>query len=310
MIISKELLDRWVNYMQNYRNYSENTCISYKLDVEGFLNYIKEHLSYIENISDLTIENIHSWMSNEIQDHNRSQRANARALSGIKNLFGYLSVMESIKVSSDILNMRPPKYPKALPIVMSAEEIKFSQILKLGENIEGDLKWSILCDKAIILLMYGAGLRISEALSVNFIESIDVENMMITIIGKSNKSRVVPMLPIVLNTIMEYMKFCPWIDMSNYKNLNKIFFTKNGKIMSRNYFSNRLRQYAGRYNLKYKISPHSFRHSFATQLLENGASIHEVQKLLGHSQLSSTDIYVKVSNQLLRDMYYSAHPSA
>ena len=310
MITSKESFESWLGYMQNYRNYSENTCISYKIDVEVFLRYAKEKLSHLHSVSDLKLEHIHKWLADATETTGRSVRANSRAICSIKNFLGYMSVMEGVKVQPEILNMKPPKFVKPLPRMMSEEEVKFSQILKLGENDNADERWMSLCDKAIILLMYGAGLRITEALEVNFINSIDLENMLIVVNGKGGKTRIVPLLPMVLEALMDYIIACPWIEMEGYKNLHKLFFTKNQKLMSRNYFSNRIRQHAVKYNLPYKISPHSFRHSFATHLLENGVSINEVQKLLGHANLSSTEIYTQVSNGLLREMYYASHPDA
>jgi integrase/recombinase XerC len=310
MLISKQSFNSWLEYMGNYRNYSQNTAISYKLDVEGFLKYTEQNLQHIDKIQDLKAEDIRSWMAYCMEHHGKSTRANARGLSGLKNILNYLSIMEGIKVQNEILGMRPPKYVKPTPKMISEEEILFSKILSLGTDENSSIKWIALCDKSLILLMYGAGLRISEALSVNFINSIDVENMLITVNGKGGKARTIPMLPIILETLLKYIEYCPWIENDHYKNMNRLFFTKTGKFMSRNYFSNRIREYAGKYNLPYKVSPHSFRHSFATHLLENGTSINELQKLLGHSKLSSTEIYTQVSNQLLREMYYASHPKA
>jgi integrase/recombinase XerC len=310
MIITKEMINGWVDYMINYRNYSENTYLSYKFDLEDFIKYIDTKRTDINRIEDLTIGDIRQWLGNANENHGKSARANARALSSIKNFLKYLYTMNNVAIDENIFEIRPPKYVRPLPKMISKDEIEFSQIIKLGDNENENKRWISLCDKALILLMYGSGLRISEALSVNFKNVIDRESMLITIIGKGGKMRVVPILPIVLDAIDEYMNACPWIEMDNYKKLDVIFFTKTGKIVSRNYFSNRIRDYATKYNLPYNISPHSFRHSFATHLIENDVSITEVQKLLGHSKLSTTELYTQVSNQLLKEMYYSSHPNA
>jgi integrase/recombinase XerC len=310
MVITKEMINGWLDYMHNYRNYSENTCISYKFDLEDFIRYINDTEAKIERIEDLTVSDIRGWLGDANEKHGRSARANARALSSVKNFLKYLYTMENVAIDENIFELRPPKYVHPLPKMLSMEEVEFSQIMKLGDNDNDDKRWISLCDKALILLMYGSGLRVSEALAVNFKHGINRENMLITVVGKGSKMRVVPILPIVLEAIDEYMIACPWIEMNDRKDLDIIFFTETGKILTRNYFSNRIRYYAAKYNLPYKVSPHSFRHSFATHLLENSASITEVQKLLGHAKLSTTELYTQVSNQLLREMYYASHPNA
>jgi integrase/recombinase XerC len=302
-LISKEILKKWLDYMTSYKNYSNNTIISYKMDLDDFLRYLDEKKISPKSIADLSVSVVREWMLDAAENHGRSPRANSRALSSLKNLMRYLFAFENLDINQEILSMRHPKFTMNLPKPISEEEFEFSNLMKLGAECADDKKWIELCDKAIIILMYGAGLRISEALSVNFKNGIDSENMIISVFGKGGKSRVVPMMPLIINALEDYISSCPWINSNNYRDLDQIFFTPMGKIMTRNYFSNRMRYYAGKYRLPYKTSPHTFRHTFATHLIENGVSISEVQKLLGHAKLSTTELYIQVSNNAVTDMH-------
>ena len=259
----------------------------------------------LRKIEDLRPSHVNGWVSSRSEF---TPRANARVISGLKNFLKYLFLFKKTNISESVLSMRAPKFKNNLPRDLSTEDIKFSEIMNLGLKNNED-KWIELRDKAIILLLYGAGLRVSEALSVNF-QNLNEEEMIVSIVGKGGKARVVPILPIILDSLIQYIFHCPFIDNNNYKNLNEIFFTKNGKILTRNNFAMWMKRSIAKYNLPYKTSPHSFRHSFATHLLENGVNLKELQELLGHTKLSSTEIYTNVTDKTLREVYYSSHPRA
>jgi integrase/recombinase XerC len=308
MFITNDTLEEWINYLIYDKNYSNNTVLSYKKDLEIFSNYINNNhylFPELKKIEDLRPSHVNAWVATRTEF---TARANARVISGLKNFLRYLFLFKKMNISESVLSMRAPKFQNNLPRDISTEDIKFSEIMNLGlKNSEN--KWIELRDRAIILLLYGAGLRVSEALSVNF-QNLDEENMIISIIGKGGKARVVPILPIILNSLLDYINYCPFIDNNDYKNLNNIFFTKNGKFLTRNNFAMGIKRSIVKYNLPYKTSPHTFRHSFATHLLENGVNLKELQELLGHTKLSSTEIYTNVTDKTLRDVYYSSHPKA
>ncbi len=219
-----------------------------------------------------------------------------------------------------------PKFNNKLPRAISIKEIKFSNIL----NISSKNDWTEIQDKAILMIMYGCGLRISEVLNLK-LNDIDFDNMTLKIThSKNSKQRIVPIIKYALNSLIMHFIHCPFLnieknsneiyaseihDYKSYKNLLKkislneyLFFCKNGNILTRNYFAIRLKSLLPLYNLPYGTSSHSFRHSFATHLLENGANIKDIQNLLGHLRLSSSEVYTKVSNNLLRKMYSLSHP--
>ena len=308
MIIDNEILKEWSEHLVHYKNYSKNTVSSYKKDLEIFSNYINNNhylFPELKEISDLRSSHVNAWVATR---GDFTPRANARVISGLKNFLKYLFLFKKINISESVLSMKAPKFKNGLPRDISTEDIKFSEIMNLGSQNNED-KWVELCDKALILLLYGAGLRISEALSVNF-QNLNEDDMILSILGKGGKMRVVPILPMILDALNEYILYCPYIDNNNYKNLTDIFFTKRGLILTRNNFAMRLKRSIAKYNLPYKTSAHSFRHSFATHLLENGINLKELQELLGHTNLSSTEIYTNVTDKTLREVYYSSHPRA
>jgi integrase/recombinase XerC len=308
MLIEQDLLKEWVEYLTHYKNYSNNTVLSYKKDLEIFSNYINNNhylFPELKEIEDLRPSHVNSWVGTRAEF---TPRANARVISGLKNFLKYLFLFKKMNINESILSMRAPKFKNNLPRNLSVEDIKFSAIMNLGSK-NNENKWIELRDKAIILLLYGAGLRISEALSVNF-KNLNKEEMVVSVIGKGGKFRVVPILTIIVDTLIEYIKICPFIDNNGYQNLDNIFFTSRGKLLTRNNFAMFLKRSIAKYNLPYNTSPHSFRHSFATHLLDNGVNLKELQVLLGHTKLSSTEVYTNVSDKTLRDVYYSSHPRA
>ncbi len=304
-IFDENLLEDWTLYLHDHKNYSKNTVLSYRKDVELFIDYINNnHYLFPEvfAIKDLKRDHVNSWLGSR---SDFTARANARTTSSLKNFFKYLFLIKKEQINEELFLIKGPKYTRGLPRDLSREDMKFSEIMNLGSE-DHEYKWIELSDKAIILLLYGAGLRISEALSVNF-QNLNEEDMLLTVVGKGGKIRVVPILPLIIDVLYDYIECCPFIDNSNFRELKNIFFTKRGEILTRNNFAMRLKRSIANYNLPYKTSPHSFRHSFATHLLENGTNLKELQELLGHTKLSSTEIYTNVSDRLLKEFYHAAH---
>lgn len=325
MLIEKSLINKWLDFLKNDRRYSENTILSYEFDIQNLLKF-NQHTTNLKNIENFNIDILRQWLLWRKNDKEISPRSNCRAISAIKNLLKFLRILK-IKISEEILDIRGPKFIKSLPSSVSVQEIKFSNLLDLGK--EGD--WMETQDKAIIMLLYGCGLRISEAINLH-LKDLDTENMILKIHGKGAKERLTPLIPYAFKSLMEHLYTCPFInlnqlvkkaeqtdyhnniDLHNKQILNKaklfkyIFFAESGKQLSRNYFAIRLKKLLSLYNLPFGTSAHSFRHSFATHLLENGANLKQIQSLLGHSQISSTEIYTKVTNNLLKKMYRTVHP--
>ena len=324
MLIDTKYLKDWLAYLQNNKRYSKNTVLSYEFDIQNFLIYNREHLK-LDKIEKLNSMNVRSWISHRRTNQNISARAVSRGFCALKSFLKFLGE-NKIRVNDEIFDMKNIKFNKSLPRAMELSEIKFSNLLHIDQSDD----WLILRDKSIIMLMYGCGLRISEALGIKIFD-IDINNMNVKIIGKGSKERIVPIIPYVLKSLLDYFYACPFIcpdgardtkyDLDSagqvlreliktkrMTSLEYIFFIENGSNLTRNNFAIRLKKLLVFYNLPFKTSSHSFRHSFATHLLENHANIKQIQSLLGHSNLSSTEIYTKVSDSALRKMYEINHP--
>jgi integrase/recombinase XerC len=329
MLKESKFLDSWLEFLENNKRYSKNTVDSYRFDILDLFKFNSNHLKR-DSFSEFKTEDIYDWLLARKNTNDVCSRTNCRAISALKNFFAFLE-KNKIFIPDELLFIKRPKFSPKLPRPVSLKEIQFSNILELGKN--GD--WLEIQDKSLLMLMYGCGLRISEALGVK-IPDIDFEQMFLKVCNaKGSKERIVPLIKFALDSLLDHLIHCPFLNIDkicgflphedsskpkNYKeysvllkkiqSLDNLFFCQNGKKLTRNYFSLKLKKLLPVYNLPYGTSAHSFRHSFAGHLLENGANIKQIQSLLGHSRLSSSEVYTKVSNNLLRKMYSASHPKA
>ena len=300
--LEKEL-NNWIGNLSNVRNLSHNSVISYKNDVLKFFDFLslhKDKKKIDEKIlQELKISDFRSFLTFR-RNKNLSSNSIARNISSLKSFFNYLIKNNKLK-NSEVFILKTPKLKKSLPrpinVELAIEAIKFS------EKIEKD-KWIGLRNKAILLLLYGCGLRISEALNLNF-EDIKNEDY-ILIKGKGGKERVVPMMPYIKKGIENYINECP----KELIDSDPLFI---GQRLSR--LSPRIIQYAlerirSSLSLPETATPHAFRHSFATHLLESGGDLRTIQELLGHSSLSTTQKYTKIETEKLYESYSKTHPLA
>ena len=298
----QQIIVQWQNYLESQRNYSTNTSSSYLNDLQHFLRFIKHYYSEevsLKKISDIDIRFARSWLYARHQD-NYSAASNARALSSVKNFYKYLEKKHDINCHA-IFAVRSPKKPKPLPKALSKEEAKLSI-----DNIEmlGDEEWIHYRNKALLTLIYASGLRISEALSIT---KKHLENSeLIKITGKGNRERIIPWIEQSRLLIQQYVALLPYSVESN----EPIFRGKRGAPLQRAVFNRELIHLRRALGLPEHLSSHSFRHSFATHLLENGADLRSIQDLLGHQSLSTTQRYTKINQTHLESVYNKAHPDA
>ncbi len=292
------IINKWQEYLGVQRNYSTNTTESYLNDLKNYLSFIERYLEKSVNLSLITavdIRLIRSWLADR-KYSNYSISSSARALSSIKNFYKFLEKTHKV-TSHAIYSVAAPKKPKTLPKALSREDTTIS--LNMIDKLE-ELKWIDLRNKSLLTLIYATGLRISEALSItkNHVENEEY----IKIIGKGNKERIVPWIAQVRNLVLEYLDALPY----NIEKNEPIFRTKTGKILLRNNFNTELVKLRRIYGLPEYLSSHSFRHSFATHLLENGADLRSIQDLLGHASLSTTQRYTKINVTHLEKVYDKA----
>ena len=298
----QNIVKEWQSYLELQKNYSKNTREAYLNDLKSlffFINNYSEESISLKSIALVDIRLIRSWLSDRRFFHYTTS-SNARALSSVKNFYRYLEKTRNI-VCHSIYIVSIPKKAKTLPKALSKEDTLF-----LLEKISclSETQWINLRNRSLVTLIYASGLRISEALSITKKHINEPEY--IKVIGKGNKERLVPWINNVKKLILEYLEELPYAIGEN----EPIFRTKTGKVLHRCNFNSELVKLRRIYGLPEHLSSHSFRHSFATHLLENGADLRTIQELLGHKSLSTTQKYTKVNITHLENVYNKSHPEA
>ena len=293
------LIEKFFRFLEVEKRYSTHTLNSYRIDIFYFLNYlfkVKEKIISKNDLENLIVRDFRGWLSSRLNNHNNA--SNARALSSLRSFFRFCG--ENVLLTNqEIEKVKTPKIAKSLP--KAVDQIDITKILQEIEKSHKDI-WQSKRDEALLTLIYGCGLRISEALSVtkNSLEN----NQTLIITGKGKKQRLVPLLPIVKKKIDDYLEICPFKIISD----QPIFLTPKGKPYTRRDFSAVIQNIRQNLNLQETITPHAFRHSFATHLLEAGGDLRTIQELLGHESLSTTQRYTKVDANRLLSVYGKFHP--
>ena len=298
----EEAFTNWLGNLKEVRNLSDNTLISYKHDVRSFLEFITTHTGSevsIKYLNDMKISDFRSFLS-YLRNKDISSTSIARIISSLKSFFNYLLNTNLIE-STVVQSLRTPKQKKSLPRPISSELA--IETIKHAQDMEKE-KWIGMRNKSILMLLYGCGLRISEALNLNF-EDIN-ENDYLIIKGKGNKERMVPLMNYVKNDIENYIHECP----KNFMKDDPLFVGKRLDRLSPRIIQYVLEKIRHNLSLPETATPHALRHSFATHLLDSGGDLRTIQELLGHSSLSTTQKYTKIETEKLYDAYSKTHPLA
>lgn len=295
-------LSRWNDYLQYEKQVSPHTLRAYNTDISHFITFMADHLGgqpSLNDLSSITIRDFRSWMAKKAMS-GASNASRARSLSGIKNFMSWMD-KNGVMHNAAIQTVRSPKLPHKIPRPLQVDHAK-DLIDNAGFLEKKD--WVSARNSALFMLLYGCGLRISEALSLNFKDF--PQNGFLRITGKGNKERQVPVLPIVERTLSHYLHLHPAKDKEN----SPIFIGTQGKRLNQGVAQKAMRDIRGILGLPETATPHALRHSFATHLLQNGANLREIQELLGHSSLSTTQRYTEVNAEEMMRIYKSAHPRA
>ena len=298
----EDAFTNWLGNLKEVRNLSDNTLISYKHDVKSFIEFISTHTGSevsIKYLNDMKISDFRSFLS-YLRNKDISSTSIARIISSLKSFFNYLLNTNLIE-STVVQSLRTPKQKKSLPRPISSELA--IETIKHAQDMETE-KWIGMRNKSILMLLYGCGLRISEALNLNF-EDIN-ENDYLIIKGKGNKERMVPLMDYVKNDIENYIHECP----KNFMKDDPLFVGKRLDRLSPRIIQYVLEKIRHNLSLPETATPHALRHSFATHLLDSGGDLRTIQELLGHSSLSTTQKYTKVETEKLYDAYSKTHPLA
>ncbi len=297
----------WLRHLIAERRMADNTVEAYLRDCNQFLRFMSDHLGgqvTLEGLEGLRVADFRAFLAARRRDGTAS-RSLARQLSSVRSLFAFMEKRDLV-VNSAIGAVQTPKLPHSVPKPLSEHAaVRVTRDAHEAAHPEA-AAWELARDEAVLILLYGCGLRISEALGLNAEEAPGpgAESMRIT--GKGNKTRLVPILPAARNAIARYKDLCPYV----LETGSPLFRgQRGGRLNARNVqlLIQKLRSYL---DLPDTATPHALRHSFATHLLGNGADLRSIQELLGHASLSTTQVYTEVDRSHLLKAYRSAHPRA
>jgi integrase/recombinase XerC len=281
---------------------SAHTVLAYGRDLAqffGFLTLHKESAASLEMLAELTLADFRSWLAGR-RAEGLKPASMARAVSTIRGLFRHLE-RERLVVNEAISSLRAPKIPRSLPKPIAADKALSLPDAAADQAAE---PWIAARDAAILTLLYGCGLRISEALGI---QRADMpEGGMLRVLGKGSKERLVPLLPIVTQAIGDYLKLCPWPRGPR----DPLFVGARGGPLSPRIVQLTVARLRGALNLPDTATPHALRHSFASHLLSAGGDLRAIQELLGHASLSTTQRYTEVDSTKLMELYRNSHPRA
>ncbi|OUS12204.1 recombinase XerC, partial [Rhodospirillales bacterium 47_12_T64] len=281
-------IEGWLRWHTTEKRSSENTLEAYAHDIRSFLYFLSDHsgeLISLKMLNDLQTRDFRSWLAARA-GRELSKTSTARALSAVRGFFKWLNRHQLTNNNAlDIL--RTPKRPHTVPKALTKDEAK--KVMEESSKLQDDT-WVGLRDQAVMLLLYGCGLRISEALSLNQEEAPTKEQATLRILGKGNKERLVPLLPVVCEAIAKYQAACPF----SLKPDGPLFIGVKGKRLSARVIQLQTQKLRGLLKLPETATPHALRHSFATHLLANGGDLRAIQELLGHASLSTTQRYTDV----------------
>lgn len=292
------LIDDFIAYLRVGKGLSGNTTEAYATDLNFFVTYITDLGIY--EPAGLTATTVLSWLVHQ-KTQGLHARTISRRLSSLRSFFNFLR-LERIVTANPVTTIQNPKIGLYLPDVLSIEEV---ERLLNAPNIKTPLG---MRDRAILELTYACGLRASEVVTLK-LGQIDMDLAYLRVIGKGDKERVVPIGEVAMGVLNDYIRKARHFLLKTAGS-EFLFAGRNGHPISRQRFWQILKQYALQAGLKAEISPHSLRHSFATHLLEGGADLRVVQMLLGHSSITTTQIYTHLDLQHLREVHKRFHPRA
>ncbi|SCY98972.1 site-specific tyrosine recombinase XerD [Alkaliphilus peptidifermentans] len=293
----EEHINGFISYLGTERQLSSNTLESYKRDITQFSDYLKT-----VNITPIVRTNKTTVITYLLHMQNTGKAIStvSRNLASIRCFFQYL-LMNKIIEQDPTLNLESPKTEKKLPNILTLKEIDILLSQPQGSTAKG------IRDKAMLELLYATGIRVSEIISLN----VDDANLEMGYIkcSCSSKERVIPIGSLALKVLNIYLEDYR-ILLEKPTSDNALFLNCHGQRLTRQGFWKIIKSYTKQANIDKKITPHTLRHSFATHLIQNGADLKSVQEMLGHSDISTTQIYMQVTRNKIKEVYNKAHPRA
>ncbi len=296
VLILKSYIDQFIHHLAVERGLSDNTLSSYLCDLNSFFNFMEEKIKAPQELTNGHILDYIIFLRND----EKAPSTVSRHIAALKSFFQFL-LIENVISENPVGDMETPKLAKKLPQVLTVEEVEHLLGQPLTSTPAG------IRDKSMFETLYAAGLRVSELVSLN-VGDIDMESGYVRCMGKGFKERIVPVGSIARHYLELYLK----------QGRNKIIKNNNERALFLNHLGNRLtrqgfwkilKKYSKSAGIK-NITPHTFRHSFATHLLENGADLRAVQEMLGHADIATTQIYTHLTQKRIHEVYNNTHPRA
>ena len=289
-------IKQFLDFLQNEKRVSMNTLQSYSRDIHQFESYLSQnHINYVK----VDNENINEYLKH-LQEIGKKTSTISRSLASIRSFYQYLIRVKKIK-HDPTENIQSPKVEKRVPSVLTSEEVE--KLLSQPKDV--DLKGTR--DKAMLEIAYATGMRVTEIISLN-IDDVDLEEGFISC-KSAEKQRNIPIGSISIAALREYIKDARPI-MIKDENEQALFVNVNGRRLTRQGFWKIVKFYKEQAHISKDITPHVLRHSFATHLLQNGADLKAIQTMLGHSDISSTQVYMQFQDEGLKEIYKKTHPRA
>ncbi|PJA95724.1 MAG: site-specific tyrosine recombinase XerD [Ignavibacteriales bacterium CG_4_9_14_3_um_filter_34_10] len=293
----KEFVKEFTNYLRLEKNLSENSVKSYKSDLDNLINYLRE-INCID-LNEVKSETLQKYLT-LLKNRNLKSTTLSRNLSSFRGFFKYLIRNQYIQ-NNPVESFQTTKTKRRLPTVLSIEEV--DRILSLPDLTS---KYG-LRDKALLEICYSSGLRVSEVINLK-INDVYFDEEILRILGKGDKLRLVPIGSVAQKWLKEYLlNSRPSLE-KKMKSANIVLLNSRGTKLSRMGVWKIFNKYAKAANIEKEIHPHTFRHSFATHLVEGGADLRAVQEMLGHSDISTTQIYTHIDREFIKQVHHDFHP--
>ncbi|MBN9022251.1 MAG: tyrosine recombinase XerC [Rhizobiales bacterium] len=297
-------VERWRRHLGSERRLADKTLEAYSRDVEQFLRFLTGHLGGPPRVADmaaLRVGDIRAFLAARRED-GAGSRTVARGIAGVRSLIRFLERDGDVNGAA-FRAIRPPRQKRTLPRPLTPEAAL--RVADRAESLDEE-PWIAARNAAVFALLYGCGLRISEALGLDRSEAPRSAGDALRVTGKGGKQRIVPVLPVVVAAIAEYLKHCPWQPGPD----GPLFVGAEGGRLNPRIVQRAMEGLRSALGLPPTATPHALRHSFATHLLANGGDLRAIQELLGHASLSTTQVYTEVDTERLMAAYNAAHPRA
>jgi len=294
----ERLVDNFLNYLLLERGLAENTLVSYRLDLSDFSAFCKKER--LEPLSQAARQAIILYLL-KLKREGRAAATISRRLAALRTFYRFL-LNEGLLPQDPTNNLESPRVGERLPQVLSIAEVESLLNQPRVTDPAG------LRDKAMLELLYATGIRVSELISLD-LDQVNLKHGFIRCLGKGSKERIIPLGSVATFYVSEYLTRAR-AKLTRGKLTSALFVNRRGHRLTRQGFWKIIKKYAFAARINKEIHPHTLRHSFATHMLENGADLRSVQELLGHADISTTQIYTHLTRARLREIYDQAHPRA